>query len=91
MAEFQWWLLLVGLVAGGAIVSVVSMDAKRERADIEAREREAMASWIADRLAKDGVDVDTDRVAAVIAAEQDYLALPPPDELLPEDAPALER
>jgi hypothetical protein len=91
MAEFQWWLLLVGLVAGGAIVSVVSMESKRERSDLDAREREAMTSWIADRLLRDGVDVDTDRVAAVIAAEQDYLGLPPPDELLPEDATALER
>ena len=35
MAEFQWWLLLVGLVAGGGLVAVVTMDGRRREEDIE--------------------------------------------------------
>ena len=34
MAEFQWWLLIVGLVAGGGLVAVVSMDGRRREQDI---------------------------------------------------------
>ena len=91
MAEFQWWLLIVGLVAGGAIVAVVSMDSRRDREDLDARERDAMAVWISERVGRDGVSVDPDQAGAILAAESEYLGLPPPDELLPEDAPALER
>src|SRR4029077_2998205 len=34
MAEFQWWLLLVGLVAGGGLVAVVTMDGRRREEDL---------------------------------------------------------
>ena len=50
MAEFQWWLLLVGLVAGGGLVAIVSMDSRRRDEDLADAERAAEATWIADRL-----------------------------------------
>ena len=34
MAEFQWWLLIVGLVAGGGLVAIVSMDGRRREEDL---------------------------------------------------------
>ena len=51
MAEFQWWLLLVGLVAGGGLVAVVTMDGRRREEDIGELERRAEATWIAERVA----------------------------------------
>ena len=51
MAEFQWWLLLVGLVAGGGLVAVVSMEGRRREQDISELEQRAEATWIADQLA----------------------------------------
>ena len=87
MAEFQWWLLLVGLVAGGGLVAVVSMEGRRREQDISELEQRAEASWIADQLAgrngRGGPDGPT--VEAVLRAHRDYLSLQPPDRLIVED------
>jgi hypothetical protein len=83
MAEFQWWLLIVGLVAGGAFVAALSMDASRRAADLEPDERAAEATFIAEQLASDGRILDRETVAAVLAAQETYLKLPPPDRLEP--------
>jgi hypothetical protein len=92
MAEFQWWLLLVGLVAGGGLVAVVSMDGKRREVDIEALERRAEAGWIAERLAGGAQWVDGPTVEAVLRLHREYLGLPPPDAILidGEDTAALD-
>jgi hypothetical protein len=83
MAEFQWWLLLVGLVAGGGLVAVVSMDSRRREQDIGELEQRAEATWIADQLAgrhgPDAADVE-----AVLRAHREYLSLQPPDRLIVE-------
>src|SRR3990172_1380330 len=50
MAEFQWWLLLVGLVAGGGLVAVVFLDGARREQDVEEAELPAEARGIAARL-----------------------------------------
>ena len=84
MAEFQWWLLLVGLVAGGGLVAVVSMDGKRREVDIEALERRAEANWIAERLSGSEQWVDGPTIDAVLRLHREYLGLPPPDEILVE-------
>lgn len=81
MAEFQWWLLLVGLVAGGALVAVISMDSARREVDVTAREREAEAGLLAAQLDAEGQPIDAATVAAVLRAHADYLKLPPPDRL----------
>lgn len=92
MAEFQWWLLIVGLVAGGGLVFVVSMDGRRREEDVEGLERRAEATWIADQLAARDREpiVDAGTVEAVLRVHREYLSLPPPDRLLVEgdDAPA---
>jgi hypothetical protein len=87
MAEFQWWLLLVGLVAGGGLVAVVSMEGRRREQDISELEQRAEASWIADQLAgRDGRrGPDGPTVEAVLRAHRDYLSLQPPDRLILED------
>jgi hypothetical protein len=82
MAEFQWWLLLVGLVAGGGLVAVVSMDARRREEDLSELERRAEATWITDQLdRRDGDAPDAYTVETVLRAHREYLSLPPPDRL----------
>ena len=82
MAEFQWWLLLVGLVAGGGLVAVVMTDGRRRDEDVGELERRAEASWIAQRLSGRRRSVDPGVVKAVLAAHREYLTLPPPDQLV---------
>jgi hypothetical protein len=81
MAEFQWWLLIVGLVAGGGLVTLVFMDGARREHEIDERERPAEATWISERLAMDGRDVDPYTAEAVLWAHKEYRALPPPDRI----------
>lgn len=82
MAEFQWWLLLVGLVAGGGLVAIVSMDGRRREEDLADLEQQAEATWIADRLGARDPTLDPALVAAVLRVHREYLTLPPPDRLL---------
>ncbi|MEO5918196.1 MAG: hypothetical protein ABIQ17_01410 [Candidatus Limnocylindrales bacterium] len=84
MAEFQWWLLLVGLVAGGGLVAVLYLDSARREADIDDEELPAEAAWIADRLRDRGHSVDTGVVERVLLDHQIYRGLPPPDRLVPD-------
>jgi hypothetical protein len=86
MAEFQWWLLLVGLVAGGGLVAVVSMDGRRRDEDLVELERRAETTWIVDRLAGGAQWLDAPAVDAVLQLHREYLGLPPPDELIVEGA-----
>lgn len=83
MAEFQWWLLIVGIVAGGGLVAVVFMDTARHDWDVAEDERQAEATWISGWLANEGRVVSRDDADAVLRAHRDYLGLPPPDRLEP--------
>ncbi|MBI2781408.1 MAG: hypothetical protein HYX55_06405 [Chloroflexi bacterium] len=96
MAEFQWWLLIVGLVAGGGLVAIVSADSRRREEDLADLERLAEATWISDRLASLDAGLDARTVESVLRIHREYLSLPPPDRLVVEggaetegDAPAL--
>ena len=90
MADFQWWLLLVGLVAGGGLVAVMSMDGKRREVDLDALERTAEANWISERLANSAEWVDGSTVEAILRLHRDYLGMPPPDAYVDGDAYAEE-
>ena len=87
MAEFQWWLLIVGLVAGGGLVAIVSMDSRRRDEDLADAERRAEATWIADRLAAQDASLDPDTVEAVLRVHREYLSLPAPDRLVIDGVP----
>lgn len=84
MAEFQWWLLLVGLVAGGGLVAVVTMDGKRREQDIGELERRAETGWISERLSGSGQWIDAPTVDSVLRLHREYLGMPPPDAILVE-------
>jgi hypothetical protein len=87
MAEFQWWLFLVGLVAGGGLVAVVYLDGARRDTDLDEAELPAEAQWIAARLAERGEAVDALDAEAVLREHREYRQLPPPDRLEPVDMP----
>jgi len=86
MAEFQWWLLLLGLVAGGGIVAVVYLDGARRDQDIDDRELPAEATWISERLETRGRPVDAATVERVLLEHRAYRLEPPPDRLEPSRA-----
>lgn len=87
MAEFQWWLLLVGLVAGGGLVAIVTMDSRRRDEDLAEAERHAEATWIAERLYAQDASLTPDTVEAVLRVHREYLSLPAPDRLLIDGRP----
>ena len=80
--EFNWWLLIVGLVLGAALTWLVMADTVRRDVDITERERPAEALWIAGNLAASGRPVDAARVEDVLRLHREYLAAPPPDDPL---------
>lgn len=82
MAEFQWWLLLLGLVAGGGLVAIVSADGRRREEDLAELERRAEAAWIAERLAARDPNLNPGVVEAILRVHREYLGLPPPDRLI---------
>jgi hypothetical protein len=79
-AEFNWWLLIVGLVLGAALTWLVMADLTRSDADIEAAEQAGEARWIATILTDAGRPITADRVDDVLRLHRDYLAAPPPDD-----------
>ena len=84
MAEFDWWLLVLGLVVGGGLVYLVLAENARREADLEAGELEAEASFISERLADAGLDLTQPEVAEVLREHRSYLKLPPPDAIVTE-------
>lgn len=87
MAEFQWWLLLVGIVAGGGLVAMVTMDSRRRDEDLADAERRAEATWIVDRLYTRDPALDPDTVDAILRVHREYLSLPAPDRLIIDGRP----
>ncbi len=80
-AEFNWWLLIVGLVIGAGLVWLVLADSSRREVDLEEREMDAESRWIADALADGGQPLDEARVLDVLRLHRAYRAVPPPDEI----------
>lgn len=79
-AEFNWWLLIVGLVVGAGLVWLVVADSRRREADLAEREREGEAQWIAAAMADAGRGVDETDVLDILRLHAAYLAAVPPDQ-----------
>jgi hypothetical protein len=84
-AEFNWWLLIVGVVVGAVLAYLVLADSARRERDVLEREVPAEAAWLSRTLADEGVPVDADTTEAVLRAHRRYLQLPPPDALVDPD------
>jgi hypothetical protein len=78
-AEFNVWLLIVGLVVGAGLVWVVMMDGRRREADIDAIELPREAAWLSELLAEDGYDVSPEAAEEALLLHRAYLGAPPPE------------
>ena len=78
--EFQWWLLIVGLVVGAGLTWLVLADSTRREVDIEERELESESRWIADEIAAGGQPIDRRRVLEVLHLHRAYRGAAPPDD-----------
>jgi cell division septation protein DedD len=78
-AEFNWWLLIVGLVVGAGLVWLVVMDSRRREAEIDAVERPREAAWLSAVMAEDGYDVSPAAADRILLLHRAYLDAPPPD------------
>lgn len=85
MAEFDWWLLIVGLVVGAVLAWLVVSDSRRRDEDLDDAERASETVWITARLKPAHPRIDAALVDAVLAEHRDYLAGPPPDPVDPAD------
>ena len=89
-ADFNWWLLIVGLAVGVALTWLVLAETTRRDREISDAETSAEASWIARTL--DDPVLDADAAERVLVAHRRYLGFPPPDVLVaPEELRALEQ
>jgi hypothetical protein len=87
--DFNWWLLVVGAVAGVALTWLVMADSQRREEEITEEELDAEAGWIARRLPGGPRRDDVERV---LRAHRRYLGFAPPDTLVdPTELTELER
>ena len=81
-AEFNVWLLIVGLVVGAGLVWLVIMDSRRRESDIDAMERPREAAWLSAVMTDDGYDISPDTAEQILILHRAYLEAPPPDEAM---------
>ena len=86
-AEFNVWLLIVGLVLGAGLVWLVIMDSRRRESEIDAVERPREAAWLSAVLAEDGYDISPEAAEQLLLLHRVYLDAPPPDSVTDDAAP----
>ena len=79
-SEFSWWLLIVGLVIGAALVWLVLSDSSRRESEITEEELPKEAAWIAEIVTQSGRRLDPETAEAVLRLHKTYLASLPPDD-----------
>ncbi len=79
-AEFNWWLLIVGLVVGAGLVWFVVADSRRRDVDIDSVERPREALWLSGVLQREGRSVSPDVAERMLELHRIYLEAPPPDD-----------
>ena len=84
-AEFNVWLLIVGLVVGAGLVWLVIMDTRRREVEIDSVERPREAAWMSAVMIEDGFDVSPAAAERMLELHRAYLEAPPPDPPPAED------
>ena len=79
IAEFNVWLLIVGLVVGAGLAWLVMLDGRRRDAEIDAVELPREAAWLSAVLAEDGYQVSPEAAEQTLLLHRAYLGAPPPD------------
>jgi hypothetical protein len=90
IAEFNVWLLIVGLVVGAGLAWLVMMDGRRRETEIDAVELPREAAWLSAVLAEDGYDVSPEAAEQALLLHRAYLGAPPPDPAPERPDPAPE-
>jgi hypothetical protein len=87
-AEFNVWLLIVGLVLGAGLVWLVIMDSRRRESDVDSAERPREAAWLSAVMIEDGHHVSPETAERLLVLHRAYLEAPPPDPVIdgPDDA-----
>ena len=85
-AEFNVWLLIVGLIVGAGLVWLVVMDSRRRETEIDAAERPREAAWLSVVMTEDGFDVSPEAAERLLLLHRAYLGAPPPDEIEEDDS-----
>ncbi len=83
-AEFNVWLLIVGLVLGAGLVWLVMMDSRRRESEVDEVERPREATWLSAALRDDGYDVSPEAADRLLVLHRAYLEAPPPDDVTGE-------
>jgi hypothetical protein len=86
-AEFNWWLLIVGLVIGGGLVWLVLLDSRRREDEVSAHERSVEAAWLSEALATEGTALTPAAAERVLQLHAEYLATSMPPDGGPDPAP----
>jgi hypothetical protein len=86
-AEFNVWLLIVGLVVGAGLVWLVTMDGRRRESEIDASEVPREAAWLSAVLAEDGFEISPEAAEQMLLLHRAYLGAPPPDPIEEEASP----
>ncbi len=87
IAEFNVWLLIVGLVVGAGLVWLVTMDGRRRESEIDAAELPREAAWLSAVLAEDGFEVSPETAEQMLLLHRAYLGAPPPDPIVEDASP----
>ena len=92
-AEFNVWLLIVGLVVGAGLVWLVVMDSRRRESEVDAVELPREAAWLSAVMREDGDEVSPEAAERLLLLHRAYLDAPPPDAIAantedPEDVPS---
>jgi hypothetical protein len=72
--EFQWWLLLVGLVIGALLVFLVMVDFSRSADEQAEGEIAREAAWVAGLLRPTDGDVDPVLIGEILRLNREWLA-----------------
>ena len=80
ISEFNWWLLLLGLVVGGGLTWLVLAETRRREQDLEERDLADEAIWLEERLAEEGRPLSPDTIERVVQLHREYLAVVPPSD-----------
>ncbi len=79
IAQFDWWLLIVGIVGGAGLVWLIVADFSRRDDEIAADERAMESAWIAEALTAAGRPMDEHAVDEVLELHRAYLHSPAPE------------
>ena len=81
-AEFNVWLLVVGLVVGAGLVWLVIMDSRRRESEVDEAERPREAAWLSSVMAEDGYDITPEAAERLLLLHRAYLQASPPDGVM---------